>query len=131
MAWAAAGVTRTIALVLGDDLQPRASELRPHLLSVAYRLTGVYADAEDIVQDAWLRWHSADVDAIAPGHQVVGRVEGNGVPGEAGVGGEEDRRAGRRGLGVVGVVRERLHLAADDVDDRDFVAGALGAVVDF
>ncbi|MDR3660393.1 MAG: sigma-70 family RNA polymerase sigma factor [Mycobacterium sp.] len=39
--------------------------VRPHLLSVAYRLTGVYADAEDIVQDAWLRWHAADVDAIA------------------------------------------------------------------
>lgn len=30
--------------------------LRPHLLAVAYRLTGTYADAEDIVQDAWLRW---------------------------------------------------------------------------
>lgn len=25
--------------------------LRPHLLAVAYRLTGTYADAEDIVQD--------------------------------------------------------------------------------
>jgi RNA polymerase sigma-70 factor, ECF subfamily len=31
--------------------------LRPHLLAVAYRLTGTVADAEDIVQDAWLRWH--------------------------------------------------------------------------
>jgi RNA polymerase sigma-70 factor (ECF subfamily) len=31
--------------------------LRPHLLAVAYRLTGTLADAEDIVQDAWLRWH--------------------------------------------------------------------------
>lgn len=31
-------------------------ELRPHLLSVAYRLTGTFADAEDAVQDAWLRW---------------------------------------------------------------------------
>lgn len=31
-------------------------ELRPHLISVAYRLTGTVADAEDIVQDAWLRW---------------------------------------------------------------------------
>src|ERR1700752_3649959 len=30
-------------------------ELRPHLLSVAYRLTGTVADAEDAVQDAWLR----------------------------------------------------------------------------
>src|ERR1700681_4469353 len=33
--------------------------LRPHLLTVAYRLTGTIADAEDIVQDAWLRWNSA------------------------------------------------------------------------
>src|ERR1700704_3947692 len=31
-------------------------ELRPHLLAVAYRLTGTVADAEDAVQDAWLRW---------------------------------------------------------------------------
>lgn len=30
--------------------------MRPHLLAVAYRLTGTLADAEDIVQDAWLRW---------------------------------------------------------------------------
>src|SRR5947209_17183603 len=30
--------------------------LRPHLMSIAYRLTGTVADAEDIVQDAWLRW---------------------------------------------------------------------------
>lgn len=30
--------------------------LRPHLTAVAYRLTGTVADAEDVVQDAWLRW---------------------------------------------------------------------------
>jgi len=30
--------------------------LRPHLLAVAYRLNGTVADAEDIVQEAWLRW---------------------------------------------------------------------------
>jgi RNA polymerase sigma-70 factor (ECF subfamily) len=34
--------------------------LRPHLLAVAYRLTGTYADAEDAVQEAWLRWAAAD-----------------------------------------------------------------------
>ncbi|WP_101948539.1 sigma-70 family RNA polymerase sigma factor [Mycobacterium sp. 3519A] len=34
-------------------------ELRPHLLAVAYRLTGTVADAEDVVQDAWLRWSGA------------------------------------------------------------------------
>lgn len=31
-------------------------EHRPHLLAVGYRLTGSWADAEDAVQDAWLRW---------------------------------------------------------------------------
>lgn len=35
-------------------------ELRPHLLAVGYRLTGTYADAEDIVQDAWLRRQKTD-----------------------------------------------------------------------
>ncbi|OBK32130.1 RNA polymerase subunit sigma [Mycobacterium sp. 1165196.3] len=36
--------------------------LRPHLMAVAYRLTGTVADAEDIVQDAWLRWHRQEPD---------------------------------------------------------------------
>jgi RNA polymerase sigma-70 factor (ECF subfamily) len=35
-------------------------DLRPHLMSVAYRLTGTVADAEDVVQDAWLRWYAAE-----------------------------------------------------------------------
>jgi RNA polymerase sigma-70 factor, ECF subfamily len=39
-------------------------ELRPHLLSVAYRLTGTVADAEDIVQDAWLRWNGQARESI-------------------------------------------------------------------
>ena len=34
--------------------------LRPHLMAVAYRLTGTVADAEDIVQEAWLRWDTQD-----------------------------------------------------------------------
>ena len=34
--------------------------LRPHLMAVAYRVTGTVADAEDIVQEAWLRWNSVD-----------------------------------------------------------------------
>ena len=32
------------------------SALRPRLFSIAYRMLGVRADAEDVVQDAWLRW---------------------------------------------------------------------------
>jgi RNA polymerase sigma-70 factor, ECF subfamily len=39
--------------------------LRPHLLAVAYRLTGTVADAEDVVQDAWIRWDGSDADAIS------------------------------------------------------------------
>ncbi|MEO7580210.1 MAG: RNA polymerase sigma factor SigJ [Massilia sp.] len=32
--------------------------LRPRLFSIAYRMLGMRADAEDVVQDAWLRWHA-------------------------------------------------------------------------
>ena len=39
-------------------------QLRPRLHSIAYRMLGSVADAEDLVQDVWLRWHAADIDAI-------------------------------------------------------------------
>jgi RNA polymerase sigma-70 factor (ECF subfamily) len=34
--------------------------LRPRLFSIAYRMLGTRADAEDVLQDAWLRWHRTD-----------------------------------------------------------------------
>jgi RNA polymerase sigma-70 factor (ECF subfamily) len=34
--------------------------LRPHLMGVAYRMLGSAADAEDAVQDVWLRWQGVD-----------------------------------------------------------------------
>ncbi|GAB4061398.1 RNA polymerase sigma-70 factor [Uliginosibacterium sediminicola] len=37
---------------------------RPRLLAIAYRMLGTRADAEDLVQDAWLRWHAADTAAL-------------------------------------------------------------------
>lgn len=33
--------------------------LRPRLFATAYRMLGTRADAEDVVQDAWLRWHDS------------------------------------------------------------------------
>jgi RNA polymerase sigma-70 factor (ECF subfamily) len=39
-------------------------EHRRYLSAVAYRLLGSLADAEDAVQDAWLRWRSADRSAV-------------------------------------------------------------------
>ncbi|MFF5537446.1 RNA polymerase sigma-70 factor [Streptomyces cinerochromogenes] len=35
-------------------------EHRPLLTGVAYRMLGRVADAEDVVQEAWLRWYQAD-----------------------------------------------------------------------
>jgi RNA polymerase sigma-70 factor (ECF subfamily) len=37
---------------------------RPRLMGVAYRILGSYADAEDVLQDAWLRWQNASRNAI-------------------------------------------------------------------
>src|SRR5262245_35312958 len=39
-------------------------EQRGHLFSIAYRLLGTVGDAEDAVQDAYLRWAAADEDEI-------------------------------------------------------------------
>src|SRR5262245_57404454 len=38
--------------------------LRPRLLGLAYRMLGDYDDAEDVVQEAFLRWQGADQSAI-------------------------------------------------------------------
>jgi RNA polymerase sigma-70 factor (ECF subfamily) len=37
---------------------------RPRLFGIAYRMLGTRDDAEDIVQEAYIRWHKADVDEI-------------------------------------------------------------------
>lgn len=44
----------------------RHEELRPYLFAIAYRMLGSVADAEDVVQEAFLRYHAADVEADSP-----------------------------------------------------------------
>jgi RNA polymerase sigma-70 factor, ECF subfamily len=42
-----------------DDAGRVHAELRPLLFSIAYRMLGSVAEAEDVVQEAFLRWHRA------------------------------------------------------------------------
>ncbi|PWC53930.1 RNA polymerase sigma factor SigJ [Azospirillum sp. TSO22-1] len=37
---------------------------RPRLRALAYRMLGSLSDADDVVQDAWLRWAAADTGAV-------------------------------------------------------------------
>jgi RNA polymerase sigma-70 factor (ECF subfamily) len=50
---------------------------RGMLFGLAYRLLGSAADAEDVVQDAFLRWHGADHGAIAAPGAWLARVVTN------------------------------------------------------
>ncbi|HVK71359.1 MAG TPA: sigma-70 family RNA polymerase sigma factor [Polyangium sp.] len=38
--------------------------LRPRLLGIAYRILGSRAEAEDVVQDTWVRWQTTDRAAV-------------------------------------------------------------------
>lgn len=38
--------------------------VRPRLFGIAYRMLGTVADAEDILQDAWMRWQAYDRDSV-------------------------------------------------------------------
>ncbi len=39
-------------------------ELRPRLFGIAYRMLGSQAEAEDVVQEVWLRWQKTDRSAV-------------------------------------------------------------------
>ncbi|RKG67989.1 sigma-70 family RNA polymerase sigma factor [Corallococcus sp. CA054B] len=48
--------------------------LRPRLLRIAYRMLGIVAEAEDVVQEAYLRWHQTDRDAVRDAEAVLVRT---------------------------------------------------------
>ena len=47
-----------------DWLAQRFEAHRPHLRAVAYRMLGSASEADDAVQEAWLRLDRADNDGI-------------------------------------------------------------------
>ena len=46
-----------------DDLD-RFERSRPRLLAIAYRLLGSVDEAEDVVQETFVRWQAADVGRL-------------------------------------------------------------------
>ena len=47
-----------------DSALAAFEEHRAELFGIAYRMLGSVADAEDILQDAWLKWSSVDADRV-------------------------------------------------------------------
>lgn len=45
---------------MSDAATTTFHRLRPRLIGIAYRMLSSMAEAEDVVQDAWLRWHGTD-----------------------------------------------------------------------
>ncbi|MEV5936158.1 RNA polymerase sigma-70 factor [Streptomyces sp. NPDC052079] len=57
-----------------DTLTGVFEEHRPVLQGVAYRMLGRVADAEDVVQEAWLRWSGGDRSAVREPRGYLVRV---------------------------------------------------------
>jgi len=47
-----------------DDGLSAFLRARPRLFGIAFRIVGCAAEAEDIVQEAWLRWQTTDRSAV-------------------------------------------------------------------
>ena len=53
-----------IDVPIGDDRAVPFERYRARLFGIAYRMLGSVDDANDLVQEAYLRWHRADVAEI-------------------------------------------------------------------
>lgn len=54
----------TVAVNPLDQAAVEFDDQRSRLFGIAYRMLGSAAEAEDIVQEAWLRWQTADREAV-------------------------------------------------------------------
>ncbi|HKD29313.1 MAG TPA: sigma-70 family RNA polymerase sigma factor [Xanthobacteraceae bacterium] len=58
----------------GENAAATFDPLRPRLIRIAYRMLGSVADAEDMVQEAFLRWLDADREAVREPEAYLRRV---------------------------------------------------------
>ncbi|MCD7061319.1 sigma-70 family RNA polymerase sigma factor [Pelagibacterium xiamenense] len=56
------------------DAATHFDPLRPRLIRIAYRMLGSVADAEDVVQDAFIRWLATDREAVREPEGFLRRV---------------------------------------------------------
>ena len=78
------GPRREDLTVDADERQAeRFEEHRPHLRKVAYRMLGSLSEADDAVQEAWLRLSRSDADAVANLGGWLTTVVAPRVPGHA------------------------------------------------
>ncbi|ORV93231.1 RNA polymerase subunit sigma-24 [Mycobacterium interjectum] len=70
-------------MAAGRELHPMSTdeqtfiEHRKLLFAIAYRILGSAADAEDVVQDAWLKWSAADRGQVADPKAYLSRIGSN------------------------------------------------------
>ncbi|MEV6878693.1 sigma-70 family RNA polymerase sigma factor [Amycolatopsis sp. NPDC051128] len=71
-------------------------DVRPRLFGIAYRMLGRAADAEDVVQDVWVRWQGVDREGVRDRAAFLAKV------------------TTRVALNVVGSARVRREVPVDD-----------------
>ncbi|WP_018654055.1 RNA polymerase sigma factor SigJ [Actinomadura flavalba] len=96
---------------------------RALLFSVAYRILGSAADAEDAVQDAWLRWSAASRTQVTDPRAYLARTVAN-------LALEQLRSARRQRETYVGPWLPEPVLTGEDVPDADTVSTALLVVLE-
>jgi len=106
------------------ELDPVFADHRNLLFSVAYRILGSAADAEDAVQDTWVKWSAADRSEVADPKAYLVRIVSN-------VAMDRLRSAQVRRETYVGPwLPEPILTTADSGDDNDDVSMALLVVLE-
>jgi RNA polymerase sigma-70 factor (TIGR02957 family) len=107
-----------------NDLDQVFADHRDLLFSVAYRVLGTAVDAEDAVQDAWLKWSAADRSQVADPKAYLVRIVSN-------VAMDRLRSAGARRETYVGPwLPEPILTTTSDAADPDSVSMTLLVVLE-